>query len=215
MLKCNLAILLAERNLKITKVSKDTGISRTTLTSLYYNNAKGIQFETLNTLCQYLSVYPDSLLQYLPIEVIINDISKYGLTSSNKILLECTFIHKSHKENSYLLGSITDYKGYKAINIGLLNQNDDIIEQSRNKMILSIFNKIPSDFKMIITCDILDKLIERKILDKEDIPNSVFIWDDDLDEFYENNGNHLGKGLSAIFGNDIDTILDNLKDPND
>ena len=46
MIACNLSVLLAERNLKISQVSKATGISRTTLTSLALNNAKGIQFDT-------------------------------------------------------------------------------------------------------------------------------------------------------------------------
>ena len=53
MIHCNLATLLAQRNLKISKVYQDTGISRTTLTALAYNHAQGIQFETLNTLCTY------------------------------------------------------------------------------------------------------------------------------------------------------------------
>lgn len=48
------AVLLAKRRLKISKVSKDTGISRTTLTSLYYEKTKSISLETLNKLCEYL-----------------------------------------------------------------------------------------------------------------------------------------------------------------
>lgn len=51
MIKCNLAVLLAERGLKLTTVSNDTGISRTTLTALANNKNSGIQFDTLNTLC--------------------------------------------------------------------------------------------------------------------------------------------------------------------
>lgn len=58
MLKSNLNVLLAERDLKITQVSNETGISRTTLTSLINGNSKGIQFDTLNTLCIYLGITP-------------------------------------------------------------------------------------------------------------------------------------------------------------
>lgn len=61
MIKSNLKILLAKRNLKITKVSNDTGISRTTLTSLASNYAKGIQFDTLENLCNYLKISPNDL----------------------------------------------------------------------------------------------------------------------------------------------------------
>ena len=65
MIRCNLAVLLAERNLRISKVSKDTGISRTTLTSLNNNYSQGIQFDTMNTLCLYLGVVPEKLISYI------------------------------------------------------------------------------------------------------------------------------------------------------
>lgn len=68
MLKCNLAVLLAERKLKIAKVSTDTGISRTTLTALSSNQSQGIQFDTLNTLCSYLRVTPSEFFCYAPFE---------------------------------------------------------------------------------------------------------------------------------------------------
>lgn len=62
MIKINLAVLLAERGVKITEVAKQTGISRTTLTALYYNHSKGIQWDTLDVLCQYLKVKPNDLI---------------------------------------------------------------------------------------------------------------------------------------------------------
>lgn len=68
MLKCNLAVLLAERKLKISKVSADTGISRTTLTALSSNQSQGIQFDTLNTICAYLRVTPAEFFCYAPFE---------------------------------------------------------------------------------------------------------------------------------------------------
>ena len=69
MIHCNLATLLAQRNLKISKVYQDTGISRTTLTALAYNHAQGIQFDTLNTLCTYLKVAPTDLILHVPVDV--------------------------------------------------------------------------------------------------------------------------------------------------
>lgn len=76
MLRCNLSVLLAERGLKITKVARDTGISRTTLTALAYNYSQGIQFETLDTLCLYLKITPEELFPFVPIglnmDVLIN-----------------------------------------------------------------------------------------------------------------------------------------------
>ncbi len=69
MIHCNLTTLLAQRNLKISKVFQDTGISRTTLTALAYNHAQGIQFDTLNTLCTYLKVSPADLILHVPVDV--------------------------------------------------------------------------------------------------------------------------------------------------
>lgn len=69
MIRSNLAVLLAENNLKITKVAHDTGISRTTLTALAQNSCKGIQLDTINTLCRYLNIDVDDLLEFIPIDV--------------------------------------------------------------------------------------------------------------------------------------------------
>ncbi|MDQ0175985.1 helix-turn-helix domain-containing protein [Bacillus chungangensis] len=67
MIKCNLAVLMAERGLNITKLSKDTGISRNALSSLYHNTGKGIQYDTLDTLCDYFDVPVERLLTHLKV----------------------------------------------------------------------------------------------------------------------------------------------------
>lgn len=72
MLFVNLNVLLAERNLRISKVSKDTGISRTTLTALCNNYSQGVQFDTLNLLCSYLGVTPAQFFVYLPTDYELN-----------------------------------------------------------------------------------------------------------------------------------------------
>lgn len=48
-----LAVLMGERKKKISDVSRETGISRTTLTHLYYGDNQAISFEVLNKLCNY------------------------------------------------------------------------------------------------------------------------------------------------------------------
>ena len=53
--------LLAERNLKITQVCKDTGLSRPTLNSIFNDRNKGIQLETIDILCNYLRITPGEL----------------------------------------------------------------------------------------------------------------------------------------------------------
>lgn len=59
-----LAILMAEHLVKITEVSKATGISRTTLTNLYYKRTKGISFDVLNELCKYFKCDISDLLEH-------------------------------------------------------------------------------------------------------------------------------------------------------
>lgn len=81
MLINNLATILTERQLKITKVANDTHISRTTLTSLFQNDSKMIQLETINTLCQYLKITPGDFFEYVPYDfdfsIYISDELKY------------------------------------------------------------------------------------------------------------------------------------------
>lgn len=88
MVRCNLSVLLAEQNIKITKVSNDTGISRTTLTSLSNNYSQGIQFDTLNTLCTYLNVKPDELIAYIPIDINIIGVTVHIADISNVLFGE-------------------------------------------------------------------------------------------------------------------------------
>lgn len=63
MIKCNLAVLLAERGLKMSDVIKDTSLSKTAVRGLYYNKSKGIQYDTLEILCNYLNVEPKDIIK--------------------------------------------------------------------------------------------------------------------------------------------------------
>lgn len=87
MVRCNLSVLLAERNLKITKVCKDTGISRTTLTYLANNYSKGIQYDTLNTLCSYLNVSPGELISFIPANISVNYVHRNGTNIEIELMI--------------------------------------------------------------------------------------------------------------------------------
>lgn len=73
MIKNNLAVLLAERGLKIGDAHAATGISRNTLSSFVNSKANGIQYDTLNKLCEYLDVSPGEILTYIRLEIIVLD----------------------------------------------------------------------------------------------------------------------------------------------
>lgn len=55
--------LMEERNLKITQVSKDTGLSRPTLNNIKFNRNKAIQIETIDILCNYFKITPGELFK--------------------------------------------------------------------------------------------------------------------------------------------------------
>lgn len=69
LIKSNLSVLMAERGLKIGDVSEATGISRNTLSSFYNHKAAGIQYETLDRLCEYLGVTPGELLVRIDFQI--------------------------------------------------------------------------------------------------------------------------------------------------
>lgn len=75
MLRCNLRVVLAEMKQTASKISKDTGISRVTLGALINNQAKGVQFDTINTLCTYLGVEPGRLFSFAPFEIAVENVS--------------------------------------------------------------------------------------------------------------------------------------------
>lgn len=54
----NLRILMAKWNVKISEVSRDSGIARSTLTSIYHGKTAMIQFQTISALAEYFNVKP-------------------------------------------------------------------------------------------------------------------------------------------------------------
>lgn len=51
-----LSELMGERRIKISKLSAETGIARSTLTPIYYNKSEMIKIDTINKLCKYFQV---------------------------------------------------------------------------------------------------------------------------------------------------------------
>lgn len=66
MIRNRFSVLLAERELTASKVSADTGISRSTLSTLVNNSGDGVQFKTLDKICNYLEISPNDFFDYSP-----------------------------------------------------------------------------------------------------------------------------------------------------
>lgn len=99
MVRCNLSVLLAERNLKITRVCKDTGLSRTTLTYLANNYSKGIQYDTLNKLCAYLQVLPGELISFVPVDISHLNVLRTG-DKNEQLEIELEITHRGVTKNA-------------------------------------------------------------------------------------------------------------------
>lgn len=65
-MKNNISKIFGERLLNIAEVAEASGISRSTLTLIYYRKTKGIQFETVEKLCNYLQLPMSELFEYIP-----------------------------------------------------------------------------------------------------------------------------------------------------
>lgn len=67
MIKSNLHVLMGQHKIKsILQLSELTKISRASLTRLYNDSAKGVELDTLNTLCEHFNCSIGDLLEYVP-----------------------------------------------------------------------------------------------------------------------------------------------------
>ena len=62
MMISNLAVLLAERKLKVADLVRSTGINKSTLHKLYNDESVRIDFETIDKICTALEVEVGDLL---------------------------------------------------------------------------------------------------------------------------------------------------------
>ncbi len=63
MIRIHLSRLMGERRLKIADLARDTGISRSALTRLYYEEVERLDLAALETLCRYLGVEIAEILE--------------------------------------------------------------------------------------------------------------------------------------------------------
>ena len=64
MIKNRLSIILGEERMRVSELSKLTGISQNALNKIYHNKTKGIDFETLNKLCNILKRNSQEIFEF-------------------------------------------------------------------------------------------------------------------------------------------------------
>ncbi|EPY2275279.1 helix-turn-helix domain-containing protein [Clostridium sporogenes] len=162
MIKCNLSILLAERNLKITKVSNDTGISRTTLTSLANNYSQGIQFDTINTLCNYLKIGPEQLISYIPVDIRIDTVHlNDDILDINLIIFKNNRHYRCTLTGTCYLDFLDGKLDFLEIRVKLRNEEDDETIKEENLIITSAFKLLSVTFLKDIEKEIFNKILSK------------------------------------------------------
>ena len=61
-MKNNMRVILAKKRLKVADVARETGLSKSTLTALYYERAKNPSLDTLKKVSSYMGVTLDEFL---------------------------------------------------------------------------------------------------------------------------------------------------------
>ena len=63
MLKNNLSAIMGAKRIKIYELEKISGISRSTITRLYYNQTNTVSFNTIENICKALNCTPGVLFE--------------------------------------------------------------------------------------------------------------------------------------------------------
>ncbi|SEE01487.1 putative transcriptional regulator [Rhizobiales bacterium GAS191] len=63
-IRVRLNVMLAERNVKSKELAEHVGITEANLSLLKQGKVKGIRFETLERICEYLDCQPGDLLRH-------------------------------------------------------------------------------------------------------------------------------------------------------
>jgi len=65
MIRCKLSRILGEKRMHILDLQRQSGVSYTTLSSLYHEKTSRIDFNTIDAICRALGVQVGELLEYV------------------------------------------------------------------------------------------------------------------------------------------------------
>ena len=182
MLIPNLSVLLAERRLTLSKVSEDTRLSRTTLTALAGGGAKGIQFDTLNTLCQYLKITPGELFVYRPFDL---ELACPGLPGPGAV--EFTVRRSGRREERVALpcdarllyADNAPQPRLEALRVRLSTPAGDAPEAERARELIALLKTLPAAVLADLELEILsafDRNIDPALAPDDYSPELLWPW---------------------------------------
>jgi putative transcriptional regulator len=65
-IRVRLGVMLAERNVKSKELAEHVGITEANLSLLKQGKVKGVRFDTLERICEFLDCQPGDLFRYEP-----------------------------------------------------------------------------------------------------------------------------------------------------
>ena len=77
MIRNKLSTILGEQRMRVSELSKLTGISQNALNKIYHNKTKGIDFDTLNKLCNALQKNSQEIFEYVPDQSVDNIVAVF------------------------------------------------------------------------------------------------------------------------------------------
>lgn len=181
MIKTNLAVLLAERGLKIADVYEATGISKTTLMAISENSGKGIQYDTVDKLCNFLEVEPKDFFVYSPYMISFSEL-KYDY--SYGVYVDCTLKNGEYEKIQSLQLEFNNADNLKDTFDILRDKNlskyDFVlsIEANLEGFYTSLPIQLKRDFRMNLIKNVLYAISHANLPGN---PNSYFGIDDELD----------------------------------
>lgn len=66
MIKNHLSKLMGEKRITITEVAKSTGMSASTISNIYNEKVKRLDFDTLEKLCEFFNCNIEDIIEYIP-----------------------------------------------------------------------------------------------------------------------------------------------------
>ena len=186
MVRCNLAVLLAERGMKISKISELTGISRTTLTALSQNHSQGIQFDTMNTLCNFFKVMPNDLITHTPIDIEIRSVE---ITECSRLKEGNVFVEVCVKENNvqkkcWIDGVIgIDNEAISEMYVQMfLAQESDERDRLANRFLINAIKRLPVAFKADLESTVRGRIVDelRRRFDLSGLVKFDLFWPEEF-----------------------------------
>ncbi|HGN7138205.1 TPA: helix-turn-helix domain-containing protein [Staphylococcus aureus] len=170
MIRNRLAEILFEREIKVVRIAKETGISRNTITNTASNNSEMLQMNTINKICSYLKITPCDFFDYIPIDIDFSFYENSSIDIVNDWKLD-DFERRVIFDIDLLLD--IDFKGdKKKIDTKIVPEKDVIstlpfvdneiklsIKSNDGQLdtLMTIFNEIPKEFKKIIYHNLINE----------------------------------------------------------